>query len=85
MEKAGIGKSVSGDIHAKSHDVSADSHALLWPLQFKGQITRRLCDWCKTVPAISVACKLESIQVMQYEVCVSVCDVVCTVCTLDAV
>lgn len=63
IEKAGIGKSVSGDIHAKSHDISADSHALLWPLEFKSDITRRLSGWCTKVPAVSIACKMDSIQV----------------------
>ena len=58
-----IGKSVSGDIHAKSHDASADRHALLWPLEFKGQIVRRLNDWCTAIPAVSVSCKIESVQV----------------------
>ena len=63
IEQAGIEKSVSGDIHAKSYDVSADSHALMWPLEFKCQVTRRLSDWCTALPAVSVACKIESIQV----------------------
>ena len=63
IEQAGIGRSVSGDIHAKSYDVSADSHALLWPLEFKCQVTRRLSDWCTALPAVSVTCKIESIQV----------------------
>ena len=63
IEKAGIGKSPSGEIHAETHDTSADSHALLWPLEVKGQITRRLSGWCTVVPAVSVACKMESIQV----------------------
>ena len=58
-----IGKSVSGDIHAKSHDASADRHALLWPLEFKGQIVRRLNDWCTAIPAVSVSCKIESVKV----------------------
>lgn len=62
----GIGESVSGDIHAKSYDVSADKHALLWPLEFKGQITRRLSDWCTAIPAISIACKIESVQVQTF-------------------
>lgn len=59
----GVGKLGSGDIPAKSRDVSAESQVLLWPLEFKGQITRRLSDWCTSVPALSIACKIESIRV----------------------
>lgn len=62
----GIERLVSGDVHAKSRDVSAESQVLLWPLEFKGQITRRLSDWCTSVPALSIACKIESIKVSVY-------------------
>jgi hypothetical protein len=65
VEKAGIERSSSGDIHAEPRNLEANSHALLWPLQFKGQITRRLSDWCTTVPSISISCELQRIQ-MQF-------------------
>lgn len=47
----------------KSHDVEADSHVLLWPLEFKGRVTRRLSDWCTAIPAVSVACRMNRTQV----------------------
>lgn len=59
----GVGRLGSGDIPAKSCDVSAESQVLLWPLEFKGQISRRLSDWCTSVPALSIACNIERIRV----------------------
>lgn len=59
----GIERLVSGGLHATSRDVSAESQVLLWPLEFKGQIRRRLSDWCTFVPTLSIACKIESIKV----------------------
>lgn len=61
VEKASSELTVSDK--TKSHDIEADSHVLLWPLEFKGRITRRLSDWCTAIPAVSVACRMNRTQV----------------------
>lgn len=54
--------SLSRISNLKEHGATIE-HEIVKPLEFQGQVIRKLSDWCDVVPLVDVRARLEAMEV----------------------